>query len=62
MTSTTTVAALFGGRLLIAQLDLTVPEHHSPLQQALRDHRITITWPRPVAPAQGDQPDCHPAD
>ncbi|MFF2411873.1 hypothetical protein [Streptomyces sp. NPDC058092] len=37
MTRPTLVAArLPGGRLLIASLDPNVPEHHSPLRQALR--------------------------
>lgn len=36
-------ARLPDGRLLIARIDLTIPEHHSPLQRALRTADITPT-------------------
>jgi hypothetical protein len=35
-------ARLPGGRLLIAQLDPTTPDHQSPLRRALRAHHIDI--------------------
>lgn len=36
-------ARLPDGRLLIARIDPDTPEHHSPLQRALRAADITVT-------------------